>query len=493
MWVIPKRKPRYPKSLEREYARLLARYCDENMKGIRTYTEEMKSLLTAYGVRIDAFDVTGHIEVLIDRLKNSMKSAEQMRSLVEKAFDRVNAFNLQDFDAVIKSVLGAPLREMPFDRIHKDDMESELDALKAIWVEQNLDLIKSIDEETLAKIRRAMQEGIISNAAGARKTSELIEQIKMIAEIEHNRAVLIGSDQVGKLNSRLAQYRQQNAGITHYVWQTAGDRRVRPRHQAFSGRTFSWERGSDEGHPGEPVRCRCVAIPVIDLDRIATEPVRGSYLQLGENGLQMAGKGKGLNVPLPDIENYTVVKDAESVRKAIEFGKLNVCTNINNELGTVKNGEILNEILGYLKERKEATGLMFDGIGFAEWKADAFAEYTPGDKHIRFNANMINSRKALNDSLNRFKQIQLLPKGANLKFCTYHEWAHTAFSRIIDANLEEAVALWEKHSRHLICKNSTVNVHEFISDTVGAFFTPGVRCSYADEVVEWLRSKGGVL
>jgi len=73
----------------------------------------------------------------------------------------------------------------------------------------------------------------------------------------------ITRDQPNKAIGDLNRIRQRQAGITHYIWQTVGDRRVRETHSLLDGETFSWQVGSHLGHPGQPIQCRCVAIPIL--------------------------------------------------------------------------------------------------------------------------------------------------------------------------------------------------------------------------------------
>lgn len=83
------------------------------------------------------------------------------------------------------------------------------------------------------------------------------------------------------------RFRQQNAGIGEYEWSSSHDSRVRPSHRDFDGHIYSWQGSpqAPEGPPGWPIRCRCVALPVIDLDRIVTKPVPGSYINV-KNSVQ---------------------------------------------------------------------------------------------------------------------------------------------------------------------------------------------------------------
>lgn len=156
--------------------------------------------------------------------------------------------------------------------------QAKLKQLEEIWVRENLDLIGSLEAETLRKLRdeltRLIADGVPENEIEERLISYLEKQL----EVETNRAVLIGSDQVGKLNGRLMEYRQRSAGITEYRWQTMMDDRVRPRHRARQGKIFKWDEPPEDGHPGMAVRCRCVADPVIALDEYGVEPIAKTYI-----------------------------------------------------------------------------------------------------------------------------------------------------------------------------------------------------------------------
>ncbi len=45
--------------------------------------------------------------------------------------------------------------------------------------------------------------------------------------------------------------------------ENAGDERVRPSHEALDGTRQRWDDPPAEGHPGEPINCRCIAEPVL--------------------------------------------------------------------------------------------------------------------------------------------------------------------------------------------------------------------------------------
>ena len=82
--------------------------------------------------------------------------------------------------------------------------------------------------------------------------------------VSESRAELIARDQTTKLLGGLNEARQREAGITRYTWCTSRDERVRPEHEERDGAVFSWDEPPEDGHPGEPVLCRCSASPILD-------------------------------------------------------------------------------------------------------------------------------------------------------------------------------------------------------------------------------------
>ena len=156
--------------------------------------------------------------------------------------------------------------------------QAKLKQLQEIWVRENLDLVGSLEAETLRKLRDELTRLISDGIPEDEIEERLIAFLQKQAEVEGNRAVLIGSDQVGKLNGRLMEYWQRSAGIEEYRWQTMMDDRVRPAHADRQGLIFRWDNPPDDGHPGMAIRCRCVADPVIPLDDFGVEPRARTYI-----------------------------------------------------------------------------------------------------------------------------------------------------------------------------------------------------------------------
>jgi SPP1 gp7 family putative phage head morphogenesis protein len=63
-------------------------------------------------------------------------------------------------------------------------------------------------------------------------------------------------------NGKLSEIRQADSDISHYVWTTADDEKVRSAHAENDGKIFAWNVPPETGHPGEDYNCRCIAVPV---------------------------------------------------------------------------------------------------------------------------------------------------------------------------------------------------------------------------------------
>lgn len=280
--IIAKRKWRYPLSYERDYAKKLTAYVDRKFKIIKAFLPEMRAAIESPSA------MNARIEIVIDEIRRAVENAETMTAAINRTYQLVNRYNESEFNAIIGSVFGkgTELNGQPMPG--RMDAVDDLAELKELWVQENLDLIKSIDEETLQRLKRMMTQAILDNVNGAELTKYLIDDLQDITSVTRSRAALIGTDQVGKLNGRLSQYRQEHAGITSYIWETCHDSRVRKSHAYRQGHKYRWSNPPPDGHPGMPIRCRCVALPVIDVDKIPIMAYPLSYIILSKGSELMA-------------------------------------------------------------------------------------------------------------------------------------------------------------------------------------------------------------
>lgn len=124
----------------------------------------------------------------------------------------------------------------------------------------NIALINSIPQQYLDRVEQAVMASLQAGTLNATLADDLLK----IEGVTKSRAKLIARDQLGKINSRLSQIRQQSLGITHYFWSTSHDERVRDRHRRWDGDRIAWDTPTIDGHPGQAIQCRCTAIPDMD-------------------------------------------------------------------------------------------------------------------------------------------------------------------------------------------------------------------------------------
>lgn len=294
MKVVAKRKIRYPIGLERTYAKEIVAHTKSLFTVIRSFLPRMISLVAASTVAFD--DTEDELSRLMAEIAKAVESLPSMEPQVSKMYDMVRKHATNEIVSVFMSIFGAVPRVIPEPLRQDDELQDlmqnseQFEQLKRLWVQENLDLIKSIDAESLRKIRETMADMILGTVDREELTRDLQRGLipvifrKPLEEIEkreRNRAALIGRDQVGKLNGRIAEYQQRQLGVEEYVWVTAGDERVRPSHRALNGHKIKWKEPPPEGHPGYPIQCRCIADPIIDIDKINLQPKVGSYLSAG--------------------------------------------------------------------------------------------------------------------------------------------------------------------------------------------------------------------
>ncbi|MDC8803931.1 minor capsid protein [Halomonas pacifica] len=261
----------HPEAIEREYTRAVKQYARRCQRAVNELLmPEIPRLIERAGLRGDALaeseepdegtwadELDTILGVILAALfgRRAQQIFEGMKgpaAAVEVGIPefgrRVERFNLRQFIKQLQRVYGEGYSRA----------EPDIDALMRAWELENLKLIRSIPEQYVDKLQgvviRAISEG--QSATGVR------DAIRATYDQPLNRAETIAVDQIGKLNARITEYRQKNIGIKEYRWRGVLDFRERPHHRRREGETFRWSKPPWDGHPGQPIRCRCWAQPV---------------------------------------------------------------------------------------------------------------------------------------------------------------------------------------------------------------------------------------
>jgi uncharacterized protein with gpF-like domain len=151
------------------------------------------------------------------------------------------------------------------------------------WTQTNLRLVKSLSGEYLVRMETLALEAL---QVGKRPEDLLVDILRLNKNLTVNRARLIATDQLSKLNGLMTEKRSLACGMDTYVWTTAMDERVRgnpagkyptarPSHFGANGKVGIYgkpdvwvvdgkqvSRGGNDPltAPGLEIKCRCVGL-----------------------------------------------------------------------------------------------------------------------------------------------------------------------------------------------------------------------------------------
>lgn len=194
-------------------------------------------------------DVPDEIDDIFAQIQGDLDLIRDAERVAQGTATAVNARNAQNVREQLEAVFGQRLL------ISDNPMRETIRG----FVQENVELIRTIPQGHLSRVRNAVIRGL-----NAGQTIEQIgSEIERITRATETQALTIARDQVQKLDGTLTRLRQTELGIRRYIWRTVGDDRVRPKHADRDGRSFSWSSPPSDGHPGQPINCRCVALPDI--------------------------------------------------------------------------------------------------------------------------------------------------------------------------------------------------------------------------------------
>jgi SPP1 gp7 family putative phage head morphogenesis protein len=246
-----------------------------------TQAAVMKSIFSIVEKRQDEIldsleeDTSKEVTKMIARLQ-ALQETVAFEVAVKMA-KRTNTFHRAEFRRVISKHLGVDIGAIMTDQGVKEAVLGS--------VERNVNLIKSIPKEHLERINKVITQGIRTGSNAFDIKKEIHEQFG----ISKRRSKVIARDQVSKLTNTLSSVRQQDIGVTHYVWRTSKDERVRPTHAKQEGKRYSWTKSPKPatGPPGEDIQCRCSSEPDLStvlkgLDRPAKDMGTGAQFGTSE-------------------------------------------------------------------------------------------------------------------------------------------------------------------------------------------------------------------
>lgn len=283
--IVAKYAAKYPDSAEREYLRLANKYMAVEREILVKHIPELKEILNegtkAYNMdsqdkkdnekkrklaRFETLDNTlVRLKLLFDNIHRELDAAFGLFDLngrLKKIAQLDYKLSIDEWKKVIYKTLGINLLDDYFRGDYYEEMLAK-------WIYENVDLIKTVPKQSLGKIRELVYKQYMDGSS----TTNIIKELQRQYGMDKRHAHLIARDQVGKLNAKITESQQRDAGVKRYKWSDSRDEKVRKSHRRLNGHIFSWNEPpeTDNGrrcHPQQDYQCRCCAIPVFDIDNL---------------------------------------------------------------------------------------------------------------------------------------------------------------------------------------------------------------------------------
>lgn len=208
--------------------------------------------------------------------------AQELHELTQKRLDEIEAGLDQavDKNQVNASVMVGRVQH-GFEKSvgdalgNKELSDESRTKLKRQYADSLKPYIKKFSADTIRELREAVEV----NALQGYRFDSLIKRVQNRYDVSKSKAEFLARTETSRYVSLHRKTRFEEAGITQYIWRTAGDARVREDHKKLNGQTFSYknppiidESTGERGNPGMTYNCRCVDEPVIPDFRNYTTP-----------------------------------------------------------------------------------------------------------------------------------------------------------------------------------------------------------------------------
>lgn len=251
---------RTPRSIEVEYRQALA----ELNKATKNSTRLIGRAISEGATRAEAVRLVE--QQIAESRARYQAAAGRLPGSVTQALSAKGKEQVQN---MVKRALGVDFASI----VDGTEVGEQLTVAKL----RNAELIRSIPEEHWGRVVQAVSD---SYEGMSFPEGSLSKRLQAIGGITDRRAKLIARDQTAKLSTDLSRIRQQDAGINSYIWRNSQDERVvgnpaglypkgsrrHKDHWSREGQEYKWDDPPSDGHPGQPIQCRCRAEPVIRLE-----------------------------------------------------------------------------------------------------------------------------------------------------------------------------------------------------------------------------------
>jgi SPP1 gp7 family putative phage head morphogenesis protein len=199
-------------------------------------------------------DDTFQLNSFMDMLRNYLEQqTSQLPRWLRPIFESEEQNHRSNFTSSVKTTFGIDISSV----VRSSDVQPQLD----LAMSQSVNLITGMTDELAKRVQTVLTTSAIQGKRADETASMMSDQFGWSLK----RSKLIARDQMATFNGVLNKVRQTQNGFDKYIWSTSQDERVRPEHAAREGKIYSWDNPPEDGNPGEPINCRCVARAYVDV------------------------------------------------------------------------------------------------------------------------------------------------------------------------------------------------------------------------------------
>lgn len=264
----------YKENLEREFQRVIDAYYGVLLEALQTtirvlFLGSMPVQEAHSGFRQDDYknDFVNYIRNAFRKAGEDFHERERTFGLhdkIEKMGKLTQRLSISEWKRVVQKTLGINILDDYYSgEFYREQLRQ--------WAEENASLISTLPDEVLGEMQGIVEEGFLNS----RSYRDIVKDIQERFGVSRNKARFYATDQLAKLNAAIAKQQQTDCGVEEYIWSSSRDQRVRDRHAELDGTKHRWDdppivdvKTGRRAHPGEDYRCRCVALPVFNIETL---------------------------------------------------------------------------------------------------------------------------------------------------------------------------------------------------------------------------------
>lgn len=220
----------------------------------KSLTIQIRTSIINQRVRLDSA-----LKLVSGFLKTASENIEQVGPSIELG---------EDLDDILLDVAKQFNADLPANvlAITPELTSARLKDLKVAYID---DINRSVKDFTL-KQTAEMREMVQEYALGGMRADTLEKKLIARWGISQRKAEFLAKQETSLLLSSYDESRAKEAGIDEYIWQTAGDGRVREEHKRLNGTRQRYDdppivdyKTGRHANPGQDYGCRCVARKIV--------------------------------------------------------------------------------------------------------------------------------------------------------------------------------------------------------------------------------------